>query len=116
MLREGRLDPALKSYRKAARIDPGNVTAWKKSAMIYGMMGRYMEAIASLDRATKIDPFDHQAWMHRGFLLWRLEMWQDALTSFERAAALDSEDGYARYCRIVTAEEMMKRRRSRSRK
>ncbi len=113
-LKEGKLDPALKSYRKATRIDPGN-SAEKKSALVFGMMGRYMEAIASLDQATKIDPFDHQVWMHRGFLLWRLERWREALASFERAAALDPEDGYARHCWIVTAEEM-KRRRGRSRK
>ncbi|MGC9514613.1 hypothetical protein, partial [Methanocrinis sp.] len=49
-LEEGRLDPALKLYRKAAGIDPGS-SAVKKSAVVLGMMGRYMEAIASLDRA-----------------------------------------------------------------
>jgi tetratricopeptide (TPR) repeat protein len=114
-LKEGRLDPALKSYRKAAGIDPGNL-AEKRSALVLGMMGRYMEAIGSIERATKIDPFDHQAWMHRGFLLWRLGWWQDALASFERASALSPEDGYARYCRSLTAEEMMKRRRCLSRK
>jgi tetratricopeptide (TPR) repeat protein len=113
-LEEGRLDPALKFYQKAVRIDPGN-SAEKKSATIFGMMGRYMEAIASLDRATKIDPLDHQAWMHRGFLFWRLERWQDALASFGRASALSPEDGYARYCWMQAADEI-KRRRDRSRK
>ncbi len=113
-LKEGRLDPALKSYLKAAGIDSGN-SAEKKSALVFGMMGRYMEAIASLDRATKIDPSDHQAWMHRGFLLWRLERWKDALASFERAAALSPEDGYARHCIGVTAKEMRRsKERSRS--
>jgi tetratricopeptide (TPR) repeat protein len=112
-LKEGRLDPALDFYRKAAGIDPGN-SAEKRSAIVYGMMGRYMEAIASLDRAIEIDPFDHQIWMHRGFLFWRLERWKDALASFERAAALDPEDGYARYCTSATAAEI-KRAKERSR-
>jgi tetratricopeptide (TPR) repeat protein len=110
-LKEGRLDSALKFYSKAARIDPGN-SAEKRSALIFGMMGRYMEAIASIDRAIDINPFDHMAWMHRGFLFWRLERWKDALASFERAAALSPEDGYARHCIGVTAEEM---RRSKER-
>ncbi|HOO53690.1 MAG TPA: tetratricopeptide repeat protein [Methanothrix sp.] len=104
-LKEGRLDPALRLYRKAARIDPGN-SAEKRSALVLGMMGRYMEAIASLDRAIEIAPSDHQIWMHRGFLFWRLERWKDALASFERAAALSPEDGYARHCIGVTAEEI----------
>ena len=108
-LKEGRLDPALKFYSKAARIDPGN-SAEKRSALIFGMMGRYMEAIASIDRAIDIDPFDHVAWMRRGFLFWRLERWKDALASFERAAALSPEDEYARYCWMQTAEVMKKRR------
>jgi tetratricopeptide (TPR) repeat protein len=108
-LEEGRLDPALKLYRKAARIDSGN-SAEKRSALVFGMMGRYMEAIASLDRATKIDPLDRHPWMHRGFLFWRLERWKDALTSFEQARALDPQDGYARYCWMETAEEMKRRR------
>lgn len=106
-LEEGRLNPALKLYLKAAGIDPGN-TAMKRSALVFGMMGRYMEAIASLDRAIEIDPSDHEAWMHRGFLFWRLEKWNDALASFERAAALCPEDGYARHCIGVTAEEIRK--------
>jgi tetratricopeptide (TPR) repeat protein len=113
-LKEGRLDPALKLYQKAGRIDPSN-SAEKRSAMVYGMMGRYMEAIASINRAIEIDPFDHQAWMHRGFLFWRLEKWNDAFASFERAAALGPEDGYARHCIGVTAEEM-KRSKERSRR
>jgi tetratricopeptide (TPR) repeat protein len=112
-LEEGRLDPALKLYQKAAEIDSGN-TAIKRSALVFGMMGRYMEAIASLDRAIKIDPSDHQIWMHRGFLFWRLERWDDALASFERAAAASPEDGYARHCIGVTAEEIrMTKERSR---
>ncbi len=83
--------------------------------MVYGMMGRYMEAIASINRAIDIDPSDHQAWMHRGFLFWRLERWYDACASFKRAAALCPEDGYARHCISVTAEEM-KRSKERSRR
>ncbi len=108
-LEEGRLDLALKLYRKAAMIDPGS-SAEKRSATVLGMMGRYMEAIASLDRAAKIDHFDHEIWMHRGFLFLRLERWQDALASFERAAALSPEDGYARYLRMEMAEEAKRRR------
>lgn len=110
-LEEGRLDPALKLYMRAAGIDSGN-TAMKRSALVFGMMGRYMEAIASLDRATEIDPSDHQIWMHRGFLFWRLERWNDALASFERAAATSPEDGYARYCISVTAEEIRRAKES----
>jgi len=113
-LKEGRLDPALKLYRKAARIDPGN-SAEKRSALVLGMMGRYMEAIASLDRAIEIDPLDRHPWMHRGFLFWRLERWKDALASFERAAALSPEDGYVRYCIGVTAEEMRRAKERSSR-
>lgn len=113
-LKEGRLDPALKLYQKAGQIDPSN-SAEKRSAMVYGMMGRYMEAIASINRAIDIDPSDHQAWMHRGFLFWRLERWYDACASFERAAALCPEDGYARHCISVTAKEM-KRSKERSRR
>ena len=109
LLEEGRLDPALKLYRKAARIDSGN-TAEKRSALVFGMMGRYMEAIASLDRAIEIDPLDRYPWMHRGFLFWRLDRWREALASFERARALDPQDGYARYCWMETAEEMKRRR------
>ena len=108
-LEEGRLDLALKLYRKAAMIGPGS-SAEKRSATVLGMMGRYMEAIASLDRAAKIDHFDHEIWMHRGFLFLRLERWQDALASFERAAALSPEDGYARYLRMEMAEEAKRRR------
>ncbi|MDF0592423.1 tetratricopeptide repeat protein [Methanotrichaceae archaeon M04Ac] len=109
-LKEGMLDLALRSYQRAAGTGGGG-PAEKRAAMIYEMMGRYMEAIASLDRAVAIDPTDTTAWMGRGFVFWRLEMWPEALASFERAIATSPKDGYPRYCRAVTAEEMAKKRR-----
>ena len=108
-LREGELDLALKSYRKAARIHP-SCPAEKKAALALGMMGRYMEAIGSFDRAAEIDPQDPQPWIFRGFLFWRLLRWEEALASFDRAIALRPEEGYPRYCRDLTAEEISKRR------
>ena len=104
-LEDGDLDPSLKAYSKAARIDPGN-SAEKKSALVLGMMGRYMEAIAAIDRAIEIDPSDGSAWMHRGFLFLRLDRRREALASFERAIALDPGNDYARFCRTETAEEI----------
>ena len=104
-LEEGYLDPALKAFSKAARIDPGN-SAEKKCALVLGMMGRYMEAISSIDRAAEIDPSDGVAWMHRGFLFLRLERRREALACFERALALDPENDYARYRCTETAEEI----------
>lgn len=107
-LREGNLDPALKAYLRGAESDPGNVAA-KRAALVYGMMGRYMEAVAFLDRAAAIDPADGDPWMHRGFLFLRLERRRDALESFERAAVFDPEDGYVRYLMVETAEEMRRK-------
>ena len=104
-LKDGNLDPALKAYTKAARIDPGS-SAEKKSALVLGMMGRYMEAIAAIDRAIEIDPSDAEAWMHRGFLFLRLERKREAVACFERAIALDPGNDYARFCRTETAEEI----------
>ena len=112
-LKEGELDIALKSYRKAARVHPSS-SAEKKAALVLGMMGRYMEAAASLDRAAKIDPQDPETWIFRGFLFWRLLRWEEALASFERAIALRPEDGYPRYYRDIAAEETAKRRRRRT--
>ena len=103
------LDLALRSYRRAAGTGIGG-PAERRAAMIYEMMGRYMEAIASLDRAVAIDPTDTTAWMGRGFVFWRLEMWPEALASFERAIVTSPEDRYPRYCRAVTAEEMAKKK------
>jgi len=111
-LKEGDLDLALNSYRRAARIRPSS-SAERRSALVLGMMGRYMEAIGSLDRAAEMEPLDPMPWIFRGFIFWRLERWQEATASFERAVALRPEDGYARYCRAISAEEMNKRRRRR---
>jgi tetratricopeptide (TPR) repeat protein len=109
-LRDGRLDDALKCYRKASQIDPGNTRTWKKEGLVLGMMGRYMEAVAAFDRAIKLDPHDPWAWIHRGFNFWRLERWREARASFERAIVIDPGDEYARHCRKVTMEEMDRKR------
>ncbi|UEC42573.1 MAG: hypothetical protein METHAR1v1_700024 [Methanothrix sp.] len=108
-LKEGDLDLALTSYQRAARIRPSG-SAERRSALVLGMMGRYMEAIGSLDRAAEMEPLDPLPWIFRGFIFWRLERWQEATASFERAVALRPEEGYARYCRSISVEEMNKRR------
>jgi len=107
-LRRAELNDALKCYRKAARISSGSIEIWKKEGIILGMMGRYMEAIVAFDQAAKVNPIDFQVWMHHGFTLWRLERWREARCCFERAIAVEPEDEYARYCREVSQEELVK--------
>ncbi|MDF0590563.1 tetratricopeptide repeat protein [Candidatus Methanocrinis natronophilus] len=108
-LKEGDLDHALNSYQRAARVRPSS-SAERRSALVLGMMGRYMEAIASLDLAAEMEPLDPMPWIFRGFIFWRLERWQEATASFERAVALRPEEEYARYCRSISVEEINKRR------
>jgi Flp pilus assembly protein TadD len=55
LVSDGRLEPALDQFRRAAAFDPSNASVLINIAYVLDKLGRYEEAITQLKEAEKID-------------------------------------------------------------
>ncbi len=90
---EGKIQEALGSFRRAARLDPEFVSAYVNIGLAnlkHG--GRTREAIAALERATELSPRSGKVW---GLLGWAYDQQGDAeaaITAYSRAVELAPEN------------------------
>jgi tetratricopeptide (TPR) repeat protein len=59
---EGETQEGLELLEKACRLDPGNVEAQFRLAMIYDRAKRLADAVQHLEKVVEIDPRDARAW------------------------------------------------------
>lgn len=56
LLVEGKVDPAIKQYKRALFVEPKFAEAWVNLGNAFGMKSEYNNALAAFDKAIAIDP------------------------------------------------------------
>lgn len=82
---------ALKSFDRAAELDPKDARPWFNAGLVQGLRGEWSAARAKFRKAVKVDPGNWQAW-------WMLGFAEEALGN--EGAAIDA---YARSLRVDTS-------------
>lgn len=116
--RSGKEDMALKTYEKAAKINPNLPLAYRFAGNIYSRRGKYQDAIKFYKRATEITPSNAYFWYDLGNAYMKAKMYKEAAVAFERSlkiypyfAEADYNLGniYAAHGDFKTAREFWKR-------
>lgn len=88
LLREGRLDAALRDVEMALKLNPRSTHAYVNRALVLAKKGERIRALADLDRAIELDPSFANAHAERCLLLIRMEDPVSALESCDAALRL----------------------------
>lgn len=94
--RQGRWDDAINGFRRAAVLDPRNVSILQQLSLIYGLQRRYAETAAVLDDVLKIVPNDVATRVQRASIA--LDARADPVplrTTIEAAIAADPQSAKA---------------------
>ena len=95
LLKKGDLDGAIRCYRDAARLAPGN------AGYCYNLGSALMdrnpeESVPWLEKATRLNPGDGPAWTNLGCALMNLKRPQDALAPLREGVRIQPNDANAR--------------------
>ncbi len=87
----GKLDEAIKAYRRAVETDPSFVIAHNNLGMVYIDKEEFPLAVAALKRAVQVDPTYAEAYNNLGYV--HRKMKEDALAAayYEKFIELDPE-------------------------
>ena len=91
----GRLEDALKDFRSAIALNPGNVPALRGAGSILIELARHEEAMQYLLVAVALAPTDSIVHRRLGSSYYRKGEWEKALKSFQYALSLDSQDEFS---------------------
>jgi tetratricopeptide (TPR) repeat protein len=86
--REDRLLEALKSFERAAQLDPQAAAVVKAQVPILLALERTTEALAATKQVLALDPEDHETWFIQGRLYRNKGEVKEALAAFQRGLAL----------------------------
>ena len=81
---DGKLEPALDQFRRAAAFDPSNLSVLINIAYVLDKLGRYEEAITQLQEAEKIDPRNSMIFLNWGNSLINMKKYQEALEPLQK--------------------------------
>ncbi len=96
LLRSGKKDEAIASFRQALRENPNNVDAMRFLANVYLNDKEHLDdAEALLRRATQIAPDYLGAWMLLGAVLHERSRNHEAAETYERATGIAPQDAHA---------------------
>lgn len=95
--RNGAIDKAVESLRKAIELDPGFVAAYLSLGAALTQQGRASEAIEHCAKALELDPNSDTAHYNWGVALLKLGMPDEAVVHFERATQLNPDLAVAYY-------------------
>lgn len=101
--REGRLEEAVREYRKSAEGDPRHALTRVNLGALLARSGRPEEAEHSFREAIAIDPNYAKAYLNLGTLLYRRDRRGEGKAALERAVLLDPEYGRARFHLAILA-------------
>ncbi len=87
----GEIELALKEYRAAAEIDPGNVDLHRHLGTVFFKASRNVEAAGAFEKAVTLEPKDASSWGQLGASCLRLQWWDKAIGAFEKARALSGD-------------------------
>jgi tetratricopeptide (TPR) repeat protein len=93
--REGLVDEATQSYRKALALDPGSASAHYNLGSSLARTGKFAEGERHLRIAVKLKP-DAASHTGLGVVLWELRRKDEAVTQLQRALELDASYAPAR--------------------
>ena len=94
--REGRVEEAIRLYRRILEMDPLNVQLMTYLGIALAGTGKYGQAIVQFDNALRIDPDQPVAWLNRAIALEKTGRLAEALACHDRIVALrpDWEAGH----------------------
>lgn len=92
---QGRLDLAVREYRRALELDPRHSLAHNNLGLALIRLGRGEEGIAHLRAALEINPNDPRARFNLGGMLFRMGRLEEGVEQYERGLALDPVDPHA---------------------
>jgi RNA polymerase sigma factor (sigma-70 family) len=95
LLRQGKLDEAAASFRRAIQIDPRDAQAYNNLGIVLLRQGKLVEAIDCFRRAIELDPKLTQAHYNLGNALHQQGKLDEAVACFRRAIQLDPRDAQA---------------------
>ena len=81
----GKLEPALRFYRRALELDASLTVAHVNAGKLYFSAGRFDEALRSFAAATALAPDDPDAWSSRAGALRELGRLEESLEAARRA-------------------------------
>jgi tetratricopeptide (TPR) repeat protein len=81
---EGRLDEALPSIERAARLMPGDARVQANLGSVQTRLGRFDDAIASFEKALAIDPDYAEGHYNLGAVLSAVQRYEEALAHYDR--------------------------------
>ena len=93
---QGRLQEAIRSYKKAIEIYPGNYKAFHNLGVIYEGQGALKEAVANYKRAVDINPAFVEAQFNLGNIYHNQGLLEAAVQQYRKVTELDPADFEAR--------------------
>jgi tetratricopeptide (TPR) repeat protein len=87
----GEMDLAIREYRAAAEVDPGNVDLHRHLGAAFFKASRNVEAVEAFERVVALEPRDAGSWAQLGSSRLRLQWWDKAIEAFEKARALEGD-------------------------
>lgn len=88
LLRQGKVDEALKNYDDAVKAAPNSAVLRVKYGSLLLLRGDVDSAVTHLDQAVVLSPGNAEAWLQRGDAYFAKKDWKQAGLSYEQAAAL----------------------------
>lgn len=104
----GRGKEAVKYFKEAIGVEPGNSQTWFNLGKAYHRMEMMEDALNAFLKVVEIDPGNKSAWNNIGVCYRRTKKLNEALGAYERALAIDERYVWALDNRGVVLMEMGK--------
>lgn len=89
-------EEAVKTYRRAIKLDPGDKEAHEYLAWACDRLGRYEEALEAYKQAIAIEPNDARNHSSLGLVYEQLGLHEEAIEAYRQAIKIDANDNHAR--------------------
>jgi tetratricopeptide (TPR) repeat protein len=89
LLKVGRVQEAIKSYRQAVDLNPNLSWAYQNLGEIYRVQHEWEEAIAAYRQSIAVQPSSIASYVGLGKALMKLDRWQDAAIAYQKATELN---------------------------